>query len=135
MYRVENCNLLKVKKNYENVMVNFSTGLSFSIPLIWFQIFKWDYWLWITVAWLYQILKICIRVRCSDQPAVTYAASQHQGRLFWITCKWLKLLKKAGRLQLFQTSAPFVAGWRQCCIRIRELFSWQFEYFTELDCI
>ena len=51
-------------------------------------------------------------------PAVTYAAAQHQGRLFWITCKWLKLLKKAGRLQLIQNSAPSVAGRRQCCIRI-----------------
>ena len=25
-------------------------------------------------------------------PAVTYAAAEHQGRLFWITCKWLNLL-------------------------------------------
>ena len=32
----------------------------------------------------------------SSYPAVTYAASQHQGRLFWITCKRLKLLRKAG---------------------------------------
>ena len=25
-------------------------------------------------------------------PAVTYAAAEHQGRLFWITCKWLKAI-------------------------------------------
>ena len=51
-------------------------------------------------------------------PAVTYAAAQHQGRLFWITFKRLKLLRKVGRLQLIQNSAPIVAGWHQCCIRI-----------------
>ena len=54
-------------------------------------------------------------------PAVTYAAAQHQGRLFWITCKRLKVLRKTGRLQLIQNSAPSVAGRRQCCIRISTL--------------
>ena len=33
---------------------------------------------------------------------VTYAASQHQGHLSLITCKRLKLLRKAGGLQLIQ---------------------------------
>ena len=28
-------------------------------------------------------------------PAVTNASAEHQGRLLWITCKWLKLLRKA----------------------------------------
>ena len=51
-------------------------------------------------------------------PAVTYAASQHQERLFWITYKRLKLQRKAGRLQLIQNSTPSVAGMRQCCIQI-----------------
>ena len=45
-------------------------------------------------------------------PAVTYAAAEHQGPLFWISCKRLKLLRKAGSLQLIQNSAPSVAGWR-----------------------
>ena len=49
-------------------------------------------------------------------PAVTYAATQHHGRLFLITCKRLKLLRKASRLQLIQNSMPSVAGWRQCDI-------------------
>ena len=55
-------------------------------------------------------------------PAVTYATSEHQGRLFWITCKRPKLLRIAGRLQLIQNLTPSVAGMRQCCIRIRQFF-------------
>ena len=51
-------------------------------------------------------------------PAVTYAAAEHQGRLFWITCKWLKLLRKASRLQVIQNLVPSVVRWRQCDIRI-----------------
>ena len=51
-------------------------------------------------------------------PAVTYAAFQYQGRLFWITCKRPKLLRKAGCLQLIQNSTPSVTLMRQCCIRI-----------------
>ena len=51
-------------------------------------------------------------------PVVTYVATQHQERLFLIICKRLKLLGKAGCLQLIQNSAPSVAGRRQCCIRI-----------------
>ena len=38
------------------------------------------------------------------------------GAEFWITCKWLKLLRKAGCLQLIQNSAPSTIGWRQCDI-------------------
>ena len=33
-----------------------------------------------------------------------------QGHLFWITCKPLKQLRKAGLLQLIQNSAPSVAS-------------------------
>ena len=51
-------------------------------------------------------------------PAVTYAATQHQGRLFWITYKWLKLLRKASCLQVIQNSAPSVVWQRQCDIWI-----------------
>ena len=51
-------------------------------------------------------------------PAITYATAEHQGRLFWITCKGLKLLRKAGCLELIQNLAPSVAGRRQCCIWI-----------------
>ena len=54
----------------------------------------------------------------SVYPAVTYAAAENQGRLFSITCKWLKLLRKTGRLQLIQNWAPSVAGRHQCCIGI-----------------
>ena len=46
----------------------------------------------------------CNFVTCLH-PAVTYAAAEHQGRLFWIICKWPKLLTKAGCLQLIQNSA------------------------------
>ena len=52
--------------------------------------------------------------------AVTYVATQHQGRY----CKRLKLLRKAGRLQLIQNLVPSVAGWRQCYIRIAVLISY-----------
>ena len=51
-------------------------------------------------------------------PAVTYVTAQHQGRLFWITCKRLKILRKAGRLQLILNLAPSVTGRRQCCIQM-----------------
>ena len=39
-------------------------------------------------------------------PAVTYAAAQHKGHLFWITCQWLKLLRKASHLQVIQNLTP-----------------------------
>ena len=52
-------------------------------------------------------------------PAVTYAASQHQGRLFWIVCKRPSFLSSFSRLQLIQNSAPSVAGMRQCDIRMQ----------------
>ena len=51
-------------------------------------------------------------------PAVKYASAQHQGRLFWITCKRLKLLRKASCLQLIQNIATPVVQWRQFDIRI-----------------
>ena len=51
-------------------------------------------------------------------PAVTYATSQHQGRLFWIVCKQPAFLSSFSRLKLIQNSAPSVAGMRQCDIRI-----------------
>ena len=54
-----------------------------------------------------------------EYPAVTYAASQHQGRLFWIVCKWPAFLSSFSRLQLIQNSAPSVAGMRQCDIRMK----------------
>ena len=42
-----------------------------------------------------------------------------EGAEFWISCKRLKLLRKAGRLQLIQNSAPSVTWWRQCDILIQ----------------
>ena len=51
-------------------------------------------------------------------PAVTYAAAEHQGHLFWITCKRLKLLRKANRLWVIQNLAPSVVWRRQCDIRM-----------------
>ena len=41
-----------------------------------------------------------------------------EGAEFWISCKALKLLRKAGRLQLIQNSAPSVARRRQFDVRI-----------------
>ena len=40
------------------------------------------------------------------------------GAELWISCKRLKLLRKADRLQLIQNLAPSVARRRQCDIRI-----------------
>ena len=40
------------------------------------------------------------------------------GAEFWIICKWLKLLRKAGPLQLIQNSAPSTIVWCQCDIQI-----------------
>ena len=51
-------------------------------------------------------------------PVVTYAAAEHQGLLFQITCLRLKLRRKDSRLQVIKNSAPSVVGWRQCDIRI-----------------
>jgi hypothetical protein len=39
------------------------------------------------------------------------------GCLFWITCKRLKLLRKASHLQVIQNSAPSVVRRRQCDIQ------------------
>ena len=66
----------------------------------------------------YSIIRSDNQIGKHSYPAVTYAAFQHQGYLFWITCKRPKLLRKAGRLQLIQNSTPSVAGMRQCCIRM-----------------
>ena len=52
-----------------------------------------------------------------QNPALTYAAAEHQVRLFWITCKQLKLLRKASRSQVIQNSAPSVVLRRQCDIQ------------------
>ena len=66
---------------------------------------------------IYALILFVLLLCC--YPASTYAApQQHQGRLFWIICKRLKVRGKAGRLQLIQNSAPSVALGRQCCIRI-----------------
>ena len=46
------------------------------------------------------------------------------GAEFWITCKRLKLLRKAGRLQSIQNSAPSTIRWRQCDIRIGTVAHW-----------
>ena len=40
------------------------------------------------------------------------------GAEFRITCMGLKLLRKAGRLELIQNSAPSTIVWCQCDIRI-----------------
>ena len=40
------------------------------------------------------------------------------GAKFWISCKWLKLLRKASRLQLIQNSAPSTIVGRKCDIGI-----------------
>ena len=53
-----------------------------------------------------------------NYPAVTYAPAEHQGHLFWITYKWLKLLRKASHLQVIQNSGPSVVRLRQCDIQI-----------------
>ena len=53
-----------------------------------------------------------------DNPAVTYAAAEHQGLLFWI--KRLKLLRKANRLQVIQNKRP----WCSAAAYVTELDSW-----------
>ena len=40
------------------------------------------------------------------------------GAEFWISCKWLKPLRKASQWQLIQCSAPSTICWCQCDIRI-----------------
>ena len=40
------------------------------------------------------------------------------GTKLWITCKWLKLQRKAGHLQLIRNTVPSTIVWRQCDIRI-----------------
>ena len=65
-------------------------------------------------------------------PAVTYAAFEHQRRLFWITCNRLKLLKKAGWLQLIQNSTPSVALMRQCCIRMTYIVEYQYWVYRSI---
>ena len=57
--------------------------------------------------------KIC------QYPAVTYAAAEHQGHLFWNTCKRLRLLRKAIHLQVIQISVPSVVRRHQCDIQMK----------------
>ena len=59
-----------------------------------------------------------IKINTYNNPAVTYAADKHQGRLFWITCKRLKQLRKASCLQVIQNLAPSVVRHCQCDIEI-----------------
>ena len=40
------------------------------------------------------------------------------GAEFWISCKWLKALRKASQWKLIKFSAPSTISWRQCDIRI-----------------
>ena len=40
------------------------------------------------------------------------------GAKFWITCKWLELLRKAGCLQLIRNTTPSTIVWCQCDIWI-----------------
>ena len=44
-----------------------------------------------------------------------------EGAEFWISWKRLKLLRKAGGLQLIQNSALSVAQWHQCDIRLKSI--------------
>ena len=55
------------------------------------------------------------------------------GTEFWITCKRLKLLRKADRLQLIQNSVPSTIVWRQFDIRISwwKLWMCHFHQFVE----
>ena len=43
---------------------------------------------------------------------------------FWISCKWLKALRKASQWQLIKCSAPSPICWHQCDIRMPHLLSW-----------
>ena len=44
------------------------------------------------------------------------------GAEFWISCKWLKALRKASQWQLIKCSAPSTICWCQCDIRIGSLW-------------
>ena len=69
---------------------------------------------------VYLIVKKCKKLKF-HHPAVIYAAAEHQGCLFWITCKRLNLLRKASCLQLIQNLAPSVV-W---CVNVTS--EWLFE--------
>ena len=51
-----------------------------------------------------------------QNPAVTYAATEHWGAYFESLVSSLKLLRKASDLQVIQNSAPSVVKQRQCDI-------------------
>ena len=52
---------------------------------------------------------------------------------FRITCKQLKLQRKAGRLQIIQNSEPSTILWRQCGIRIQACTSDQMLQIAVFD--
>ena len=85
---------------------------------------KLNFWICIYIFLICRIGHLLhLLILNTSHPAVTYATAEHQGRLFWITCKRLKLLKKAGRLQLIQNSTPSVTRRRQCCNRIKSYWA------------
>ena len=78
----------------------------------------------------------CNNVIKEKKPAVTYAAAKRQGCLFWISCKWLKLMRKASCLQVIKNSLPSVVWWRQCDIRIviSSKIAVGTTFFTQMTC-
>ena len=54
-------------------------------------------------------ISFCFLVNLMN-PAVTYATALHQGRLFWITCKRLKLLRIWEKLVTYKIQRPLLFG-------------------------
>ena len=111
---------------YHHVAHSLSGSKSFYISHVVNYFYETEFDIWASPQAVCKITAISAEVSYfwgyilfSCYPAVTYAAAKLQGRLFWITFKWFKLLRKAGHLQLIQNSVPSVAGQPQCCIRIK----------------
>ena len=73
-----------------------------------------SYLFWAAVIWQFKWQHAIIGViRMSH-----WCCQATEGTIFWISCKWLKSLRKAGHLQLIQNSAPSAARGCQCGIKI-----------------
>ena len=92
--------------------------------------------------------KIFLQLTYSFQvfPRPIQLSHWHQhGAKSWISCKWLKALRKASQWQLIKCSAPSTICWRQCDIRIDlhlilKKWVWkikfdELDFFPSLNCI
>ena len=90
--------------------ISFISFLFLSNWIKWMASFIWFFFL---LNWIFYVRYILHIIRMSH-----WHQQMVDGAEFWISCKWLKALRKASQSQLIKCSAPSTICWRQCDIRI-----------------